>query len=129
MRGTQKLQIAKSDMANRRQGKRRYSIKEFKAAVGSAYRLGLQDGEEGYVIKPDVSGLYGRVRIRMTGNRNRQGRRTDQTLSPYYVQLNRAFDKKWVAVELCENQDEAIAFLEDIVLILARGELRRKGKK
>lgn len=130
----EKLQIAKS---NRRSPGRlkpafctKYTKQQYKDGCASAYVLGLMDGEEGRVVKPDLTGMYKWVRIQnIKAQRTRKGGRGGEAaLSPHNVQIQGQSDDEWVTVLKCPDQDRALAFLEDLVVILARAESRKGGE-
>lgn len=128
----QKVDITKCDMArqpaSRAKGtsKTFYTKQEHRDGCESAYALGLMDGEEGYVVKPDVTGMYSRVRVQNIHSRKgdrKRGGWGEATMSPHDVQT--LYKGEWVTVIQCPNQDRALAFMEDLVVILARAEKRK----
>ncbi len=121
-----KMQIAKADRVNHT-FRANYTKQQYKDGCAAAYATGLMDGEEGCVVKPDVSGLHGRVRIQNTTRiRSQGGRVGEASLSPHYIQVLRQYDNVWVTVKRCPNQDTALAFREDLLTILARSEAREE---
>ena len=114
MNKTQPLQIAKCDPKSDSGGFRAtYLRKDYIAGCEASYRLGLMDGQEGYVCRPDKTGYYRRVRVRRATQ--------DAGKSPLescYVEM--LYSGKWIRIAKCGNHELALAMYEDVVDLLAR---------